>query len=343
MHRISELLLLLVLAGSSLFSGAAMAQSASNVEEAKAAFLKGNDEFADGNYLLASEQYRRAYALKPTWKLLYNIGQAEAAAKRYGLALDAFEEYIAQGGDEIAVERMESVSGEISRMRNFIGVLNVVAPDGTELFIDDFNRGKTPFKGLLRVAVGEHRILLRQGDTVLLEQNLSIAGGMTTTVEAAAAGKDATTNPPVDQTDSNDMVGPTAEENQTENQTSNEDNADQSDSTADKGPGPGKVLFVSGLATSGVGLVGVGLGVVFTTQAFGHKDDRTSAVEKGDIVAAKEADDAMLSASKRMIVGYVAGGVLAATGAALLTVYFLKKKKSKMAVAPAPNGFGLNF
>ena len=63
-------------------------------EQAVSAFNQGKEFFRSNKYLEASAAFRKAYGLKKTWKLQYNIGQSEAAAKRYGLALEALEHYL---------------------------------------------------------------------------------------------------------------------------------------------------------------------------------------------------------------------------------------------------------
>jgi tetratricopeptide (TPR) repeat protein len=87
------------------------------IEEAEVAYGKGRDLFEQGKYVKAAGSFRKAYELKPNWKILYNIGQCEAAAKRHGLALKAFEEYLSRGGDDIPPERKDEVPAEISRLK----------------------------------------------------------------------------------------------------------------------------------------------------------------------------------------------------------------------------------
>ena len=114
------------------------------IEEAKVACGKGRDLFEQGNYVEAAGSFRKAYELKPNWKILYNIGQCEASAKRHGLALTAFEEYFSRGGDDIPPERKDEVLAEISRLKLIVGMLEIFAPDGAEIAIDNVIRGTAP-------------------------------------------------------------------------------------------------------------------------------------------------------------------------------------------------------
>jgi hypothetical protein len=72
---------------------------------AKDLFDKASTLFAEDKFEESAAVFIAAYNLKPSWKLKFNIGQAQAAAKQYGLALIAFEEYLSAGGDKIDSER----------------------------------------------------------------------------------------------------------------------------------------------------------------------------------------------------------------------------------------------
>jgi hypothetical protein len=50
-------------------------------DEAKELFHDGIDAFERGDYKQAAEAFRKAYTAKESWKVLYNIGQAEAAVE----------------------------------------------------------------------------------------------------------------------------------------------------------------------------------------------------------------------------------------------------------------------
>ena len=103
---------------------------------ARRAFREGKEQFTTGKFVEAAQSFRLAYELKPNWKLLYNIGQSEVAAKRYGLALQSFEKYLAEGGDDLSRERQTEVLTEIKRLREMVGSVNVRGPDGCEVLVD---------------------------------------------------------------------------------------------------------------------------------------------------------------------------------------------------------------
>ncbi len=152
-------------------------------EDARMMHRKGVELFKQSRYEEAAVAFRKAHQLRPTWKLLFNIGQCEAAAKRYGLALEAFEKYLVEGGDDVPDERREYVATELRRIRPLVGVLEVEADYGIEVLVDGTVRAVTPLEGPLRVAAGTRQVVLRRGGEIVLEKKVQLAGGMTTRIE----------------------------------------------------------------------------------------------------------------------------------------------------------------
>ena len=106
------------------------------IEEARDLHQKGVELFKSEKYEEAAKAFREAHRLRPTWKLFYNIGQCEAASKRYGLALEAFEAYLVRGGDNVPEDRREYVSAEIRRIQPLVGILDIESDAGIEVLID---------------------------------------------------------------------------------------------------------------------------------------------------------------------------------------------------------------
>jgi hypothetical protein len=128
-----------------------------DMDGARAAFAEGKRLFEEQRPAEAAGAFRRAWRLNPSWKLFYNIGQCEAAARRHGLALEAFERYLAEGGDEIDDARRDEVLAEVERLRKMVGTVVVTAPDGAAVFVDGVERGTAPLSGKLPVSAGvEH-------------------------------------------------------------------------------------------------------------------------------------------------------------------------------------------
>lgn len=159
---------------------------AEQLDEAISCFKEGNSLFKEKQYKAASMKFREAYNLKPSWKLFFNIGQSEAAAKRHGLALEAFERFLSEGGDDIVVTRRDQVLTEVERLRKIVGFLRVRAPENTIIIVDGVKRGTAPISMLLPVAVGyEHEIIGERNDQRLSLQRFRITGGQTMSIELA--------------------------------------------------------------------------------------------------------------------------------------------------------------
>jgi hypothetical protein len=155
-------------------------------KQARKAFKEGVAHFEAGRMEEAVESFRKAYNISPSWKLLYNIGQAEAAAKHHGAALEAFEQYLSEGGDDLPPARRDEVVDEIRRLREMVGLLEFDAPDGSLIYVDGVERGTTPLPGRIRVSAGvDHEVKIVLGAEVLVKRVLRVGGNETLVVSTA--------------------------------------------------------------------------------------------------------------------------------------------------------------
>jgi tetratricopeptide (TPR) repeat protein len=296
----------------------------SEADEARDLFQQGIEAFESGDYRMAAEAFRKAYTAKESWKVLYNIGQAEAAATRYGLALEAFEKYLVQGGDDVPDARREEVLAEIQRLRLLVGVLEVKAEPGAELLVDGISRGTTPFDGIKRVAAGSHHILVRRNGETLFEKKVSVAGGITTFIDATPGGSDEISSGGGEPTPADD------------------------DGSGGAEPEPDGVRnkLIAGIVVGGVGLVGVGIGAGFAAKGSKDYDAYLQAEEDGDQGEFERYQNDVLPKDQAlMITGFAVGGALVATGAVLIVLDVLENKESESAVSlrPAPGGLAVTF
>lgn len=282
--------------------------------------------YSKHRFIEAAEAFREVYRLKPSWKLYYNLGQAEAAARRYGLALDAFETYLVEGGDEIKVQRRQEILKEIEEFKLLVGTIEVDAPDGTQLLVDGKPRGTTPLSGIVRVAAGLHQLTLKKDGEELLDQRYRIAGETTTRLspnkdpEVTAA---APTGPPTASTEENAETTPPS-------------------LAADK---KGRGKLIAGVALGSMGLAGIGVGIAFTFKSISQYDT----LESPDI-SAEEFDEKKPDYDRSQaiyIAGYAAGGVLLATGIALIAVDVWSYRKSsasgEVSFSPTLGGVRVSF
>jgi tetratricopeptide (TPR) repeat protein len=301
--------------------------SADATEEAKRVYDDGVAHFKAGRYIEAADAFRRAVELKPSWKLYFNLGQSEAAAKRYGLALDAFEKYLVAGGDNVPTERREQVLAEIQRMRVLVGLVEVAASDGVTLEIDGVERGKTPITGAVRVAAGARKVVLRKGGEVLLERDFNFAGGMTTTISAEEEGPETPVEAPV--------AEPPDEPSQQPEQPLVED---------DEGA---PVLLIAGISCGVLGLGGIAVGSYGAYLGARDYEDYEGAVDAADWEAVDEFEDDVLPRDRALTgVGFGVGGALLAAGVVLIVIDRIGddgEEPAAVTVLPAPGGLAVTF
>jgi len=294
-------------------------------DEAQQAYRDGIALFEKGAYKQAAEAFRKAYSVKVFWKMHYNIGQSEVAAHRYGLALDSFETYLVEGGDDIQMDRREEVLAEIQRLRLLVGVIELAAEPGAELIIDGSTRGTVPFPGMIRVAAGEHQIIIRKDGEVLRSQKIKIAGGMTTKVDAMP-------------------------------ETSNEPEGGGAGSSTDISPGGSaatedgpRVKLISGIVLGGVGIVGIGLGTGFVIKGSKDNERYQDAKDAGNDAKADDIwnNDVRIDSAVALS-GFIAGGAFLAAGATFIIIDVVQHKKGaaedeSVALLVAPDGIGFSF
>jgi len=282
---------------------------------AKKAFRDATALYEKGEYAEAADEFKRAYELKPSWKLLYNIGQSEAAAKRHGIALETFEKYLAEGGDDIKKKRQKEVREEIKRLRDMVGSLDVRSPDGAVITVDGVERGVAPLAGHVLVAAGvSHHVAVTLEGEPVFEKAVKVTGGQVMVVEE---------EPEVVATTPSDEGSMTETEE-----------GDGSALPADEGSRP---LRTAGWITLGVGAAALIGGAVTGGMALSKNaelEDSCDGTSCGALVdpELEEKRDNLALATDILL---PAGGVIAGAGLILLIVDAAKGKSEKAGEAEA--------
>jgi hypothetical protein len=135
-------------------------------------------EFAD-----ALEKFERAYAVFPSPKLLFNIGQASREVGRPVEAMDAFERFLAQAADAPA-EMTAEAKRSMTELGEKVGKLLIECPvPGAEIAVDGKKVGEAPIQNLVRVAPGRHQVTATHaGSTPAIESVLVAAATVQTVV-----------------------------------------------------------------------------------------------------------------------------------------------------------------
>ncbi len=295
-----------------------------DIEKARVAFKQGVEHYEAGRHEKALEAFEEVDRLRPTWKIYYNIGQCRAVLKHYGRAIEAFEQYLAEGGDDVPNARRDEVLSELRRLREMVGNLEVKAPSGAVVIVDGEERGHAPLPGRLRLVAGvNHTVVIKKGDDVLLDRTVRVGGGESIVIEV--------------ETTQELLV-----EKEPELEAIKE-------SPVEKEP-ESRVLPVLVGISAGLAVVAGGMGAGFLVAA-GKRDDefqeRNTMVGNGEIPA----DDVKLLEAKddterydRMATGMlVTAGVFAATAVVMLIVHLAKKDDEDPDVAVLPGQIAVRF
>ncbi len=291
-------------------------------EKAFEAFEHGKQLFRAEEFTNAANAFRTANFLNPNWKLYFNIGQSEAAAKRHGLALEAFETYLAKGGDEVSFERQRVVQEEIDRLQRIVGFLKVNAPKGSEISVDGVKRGDAPIVREIPVAASvEHTLVGTLDGETIAEQVFQVSGGRTTTIELTKLPAPGDSDVPEPEPEVETSLEP------------------QMESPVEEG----KPLRTWGWVCVGVGgatLVGAGVTGIAALKKKGQVEENCPGgcyTEHYDLV--EKRDDLALATDVLLGVG----GAVAATGVVLLLVdaFGGERSEADIAFVPSPGAFAI--
>lgn len=161
---------------------------------ARARFQEGVDAFDKGNYEAARAAFKQAYALKQHPAVLLNLAQSSLKSGHYLEASKMFQTYL---NDPQGDKKADATKG-LTDARSKLGRLDVTAPPGSEVTVDDAVVGKTPMSDPLDVEAGNHTVRVKLPDNTSSEQKIVVTAGQVQPVRFAAASTvvNPPTNPP---------------------------------------------------------------------------------------------------------------------------------------------------
>jgi hypothetical protein len=151
--------------------------------EAAVRFQRAVELYREGSYEGALAEFRKAYQLSPSYRVLYNIAQAQYALHDFVGAYRSLVQYMAEGKGDIATDRRMQVDEMFARLRERIGQIEISTNvDGAEIRVDDVAVGTSPLPGPIAVNVGTRKVsALKEGSpevvrvvTVAGTENLKI-------------------------------------------------------------------------------------------------------------------------------------------------------------------------
>ncbi len=157
--------------------------TAGTTEEASQRFKRGVALYRDRSFDAALAEFNRAYEISPDYRVLYNIGQVQVERGDYVAALEAFRQFLADGGSSISPQRRTTVEGEIERLEGRVATVQVEGNvEGAELIVDGTSLGTLPMNNVA-INAGVRRVLIKKPGFVSVEKELTLTGGETRQLE----------------------------------------------------------------------------------------------------------------------------------------------------------------
>ncbi len=156
--------------------------------EARARFERGVALFDEGRLDAALAELEQAYRLAPHYAVHFNLGQVHARLGHAVEAVEAFERYLAEGGDRVPAERRARAERELAVQRERIASLLIeVNVEGATISVNGSVVARAPLAAPIRVAVGDQLVAVSAGGYEPQQRRVTVAGGVTETVRFTLA------------------------------------------------------------------------------------------------------------------------------------------------------------
>lgn len=154
---------------------------------ARAHFNDGVAHAAHGDFEVALQEFEAAYALKPHYSVLYNIGRAHAALGHPIEAVRAFERHLLEGGNRISQTRRDEVRELIANNRARLGELRLLGlGPATRVWVDGVEVERSALGEPLLLLAGKHAVLSSEADGFPASQSVVVAAATTTELSLPA-------------------------------------------------------------------------------------------------------------------------------------------------------------
>jgi tetratricopeptide (TPR) repeat protein len=148
------------------------------IEEARSRFQKGVQLYREGSFESALAEFRRAYQVAPSYRILFNIGQVQFELHDHVEALKAFRQYLSEGGTEIPADRRTQVEADIQKLEGRVAYLDIATNvDGAQITVDDVPVGISPLRSAVLVNSGPRRVAVSKAGHGATARNVTVAGG----------------------------------------------------------------------------------------------------------------------------------------------------------------------
>ncbi len=171
---------------------------ADDKELASTHFNRGVQLYRAKSFDGALAEFKRAYELTPSSKVLFNIGQLQFELHEWSASLRTLEQYLAESGDAVPADRKATVTQLIEKAKEFVGHIVITVEHQGDVTLDEASIGTGPFsKKDITVDPGKHRLTYTPPTGGLVVKSLEIASGDRALIELAPPPPVVDTPPPV--------------------------------------------------------------------------------------------------------------------------------------------------
>lgn len=145
--------------------------------QAKKRFERAIELFNEGNYDASLLEFRRAYQLCPSYKILYNVALVNVQVNDYAEALKYFSRYLTEGGSDVPELRREDVEKRIEQMKNRVALVTIKSNVPTaSVSVDDLEIASSVPNKPISVNEGRRKITLSAKGRLPASKVVELAG-----------------------------------------------------------------------------------------------------------------------------------------------------------------------
>ena len=167
-------------------SARAQSSAAEDAGSARAGirFQQAVELYREGSYEGALAEFRKAYQISPSYRVLYNIAQTQYALHDFVSAYRSLKQYVAEGGTEIPADRRSQVDDMSAKLAERIARLEIGTDvEDADIRIDDVSAGKSPLGEAVLVNVGTHKVSAVKAGSPEAVRVVTVAGKETLKVD----------------------------------------------------------------------------------------------------------------------------------------------------------------
>jgi hypothetical protein len=188
--------LLIVASVACLWTSEARAADQSPKEQAVVKLVEGGELLKQGDYKSALVRFQEAFNLVPSPKIYYNFGLAYAGMGRNAAAIEAFDKFLAEATDAPPDRRLNADRQRTLLLAQVASLTVNCSTAGADLSVDGRSYGLTPRADPIRLDPGPHQLVVDKAGLAQYTQRIVLEAGTRTVVEARLSAQPSAEPPP---------------------------------------------------------------------------------------------------------------------------------------------------